>query len=62
MILDVAYFVELAAADHRMVEHLLDRRRQGFGTVQDGQDRTGHVQASVAQPDQQATDQGGVLR
>src|SRR3954463_7635643 len=62
MILNISYFVELAATDHRMVEHLPDRRGERLGAVQDGQDRTGHVQAPVAQPDQQTPDQGGVLR
>src|SRR4051812_1623324 len=50
MILDVADLVELAAADHRVVEHLPDRRGQGFGAVQDGQDRLGDVQASSRSP------------
>src|SRR3954452_15360228 len=62
MIFDIAHLVELAAADHGVVEHLLDRRGEGLGAVQDGQDRPGHVQTTIAQPDQQATDQGGVLR
>src|SRR3954471_20541723 len=62
MILDIADLVELAAADHWMVEHLLDGCGQGFGAVQDGQDRLGDVQAAVPQPNQQTPDQGGVLR
>ena len=62
VVTDVPDLVELAAGDHRVVEHLLDRRGERLGAVQDGQDRLGDVQAALAQPDQQAPDQGGVLR
>jgi hypothetical protein len=53
--------VELAALDHRVVEHVVHRAAQRLGAVDHDQDRAGDVQAALAQPDDQVTDQGGVL-
>jgi hypothetical protein len=36
----------------------LKQTLEALGAVQHGQDRPGHVQAPVAQPDQQAADEG----
>jgi hypothetical protein len=47
--------------DERLVEHVLHRPGQGLGPVEDGEDRLGDVQAAVAQPGDQVSDQGGVL-
>lgn len=58
----VADLVELAALDHRLVEDLADGLGEGFGPVDDHQDRASGVQAALAQPDEQAAHHGGVLR
>jgi hypothetical protein len=53
--------VELAALDHRVVEHRPDPRRQRLGAVEDAQDRAGRVQAPVPEVSEQITHDGGVL-
>ncbi len=62
VVLNVPQLVDLAPRDHRGVEDLLDRCREGLGAVEDGQDRPGDIKAALAQADQQPTNQGGVLR
>ena len=44
-----------------MVEDIEDGAAQRLGTVDHAQDRPGHIQTTLAQPDQQLTGQGGVL-
>ena len=61
VVTNIPQLVQLTSGDHRVVEHLLGRRSEGLGTVQDSQDRLGDIQAPLAEPDQQAADQGGVL-
>jgi hypothetical protein len=58
---DVAELVELAALDHRVVEHLQHRAAERLGAVDHHQDRPGHLQPTLAQPDQQVTHHRGVL-
>jgi hypothetical protein len=58
---DVAELVELAALDHRVVEHLEHHAAQRLGAVDHHQDRPGHLQPTLAQPDQQVTRHRGVL-
>jgi hypothetical protein len=53
--------MELAALDHRMVEHLGHRAAERLGAVDHDQDRPGGVQPPLPQPDQQIGDHGGVL-
>jgi hypothetical protein len=53
--------VELAALDDRVVEHLGDGAAQRLGAVEHHQDRPGDLQATLAQPNQQLGDHGGVL-
>jgi hypothetical protein len=53
--------MELAALDHRMVEHLGDGAPERLGAVDHHQDRPDDLQATLAQPSQQVTDHGGVL-
>jgi hypothetical protein len=53
--------MELAALDHRMVEHVSDRATQRLGAVDDTQDWPGGVQATLAQACQQVPHHGGVL-
>jgi len=58
---DIAELVELAALDHRVVEHVGDRAAQGLGAVDHTQDRPGGVQATLAQACEQVTHHGGIL-
>ena len=58
---DVAELVELAALDDRVVEHVEHRAAQRLGAVDHHQDRPGDLKATLAQPHQQVTDDGGVL-
>jgi len=44
-----------------MVEHLGDGAPQRLGAVEHHQDRPGHLQATLPQPQQQVTHHGGVL-
>jgi len=61
LVTDVSELVLLASGDHGMVEDVGNRAAQRLGAVQDAQDRPGHLQATLAQPHQQVTGQGGVL-
>ena len=47
MVFHVTELVQLAASQHRVVEHVQDRPPQRLGTVQDGEDRLGDVQAPL---------------
>jgi hypothetical protein len=40
--------VELAALDHRVVEHVGDRAAQGRGAIDHHQDRPGGIEAALA--------------
>jgi hypothetical protein len=53
--------VQLASGDHGVIEHVEYRAAQRLGPIEHRQDRTGDLQAALAQPDQQLGDQGGVL-
>jgi hypothetical protein len=53
--------VQLAALYHRVVEHVIDGAAKGLGAVDHHQDRAGHLQPTLAQPDQQVTHHRGVL-
>ena len=61
MIFHVPNLVQLAALDHRAVEHVEDGLAQRLGPVEAHQHRAGDVQAPLTQVDQQAGDQGRVL-
>jgi hypothetical protein len=54
--------MQLAALDHRVIEHIEHRLAQRLGAVQADQHRADHVQTPLPQADEQAGDQGGVLR
>jgi hypothetical protein len=53
--------VQLAALDHRVVGHVAYRAGQCLRPVDHHQERARDVQAALAQPDEQVTDEGGVL-
>jgi hypothetical protein len=53
--------VQLTPSDHRAVEHVEHGAAQRLGAVEHHQDRSGDVQAALAQPDDQLGDQRGVL-
>jgi hypothetical protein len=53
--------VLLTPLDDRLVEHPPDRAGQGLGSVKYREDGLGDVQAAVAQPSDQISDQGRVL-
>jgi len=61
MVSDVADLVQLTSSHDRVVEHVEHSAVQRLGPVQHRQDRTGHVQATLAQSDAQLGDQGRVL-
>ena len=62
MVFHISDLVQLAALDHRMVEHVDHGLAQRLGPVDADQHRAGHVQAPLPQVHQQVGDQGGVLR
>ena len=53
--------MQLAALDDRVVEHVGDGAAQRLGAVEHHQQRAGHVQPTLAQPNQHLADHGGVL-
>src|SRR5664279_2173866 len=55
----VADLVQLAAPDHRVLEHPHHGRAQGLAAVNADKDRTGRVQTALAQPGEQVGDHGG---
>jgi hypothetical protein len=53
--------VQLAALDHRVVEHVGNRAAQRLGAIDHHQDRPSHLQAALPQPDQQLAHHVSVL-
>ena len=53
--------MELAATDHRMLEHPHHRGAQRFAAVDADEDRPGRVQTAIPQPGQQVGDHASVL-
>ena len=62
MVFHVSDLVQLAALDHRVIEHVDHGLAQRLGPVDPDQHRAGHVQAPLPQAHQQVGDQGRVLR
>jgi hypothetical protein len=58
---NVADLVQLTALDDRPVEDLADRRSEGLGAVDHHQDRTTHIETTIAKVGEKRLDDRGVL-
>ncbi len=61
VVFHVSDFVQLAALDHRVVEHVDHGLAQRLGPVDSDEHRAGHVQTPFTQAHQQVGNQGRVL-